>query len=392
MSAQTRRFVLWLSAPVVAFVLAGGLLSKVTSGQGVYQDLKIFNDVFNLISSNYVEKVNLDKVMHGAMDGLADSLDPDSAYLSADQVKQVESGAVLAAGDVGLDLTRQYYLRVIAARDGSPAAKAGLQTGDFVRVIDGKPTREMSVWEGMRALRGAPGTKVKLTVFRGSANDPHEIELTREATAAAEVTSKIAAPGVGYVRIAAMSNRTADLVKAQVADLTRSGAKNLIVDVRRTSGGSLDAGIAVARLFVGSGTLAQRETKGSEKETIAAKTGDGAITLPTQLLADVGTSSGAELFASALVGNKRAELVGEHTIGRAASQRLIKLPDGSGLYLTTTRYLTPDGTPLHEKGLVPTVPVDQPDIEFGQLPPATDPVLEKALERAGSAATVKKAA
>ena len=100
MSAQTRRFVLWISAPVVAFVLAGGLLSKVTSGQGVYQDLKIFNDVFNLISSNYVEKVNLDKVMHGAMDGLADSLDPDSAFLSADQVKQLESGVVPPAGSL----------------------------------------------------------------------------------------------------------------------------------------------------------------------------------------------------------------------------------------------------------------------------------------------------
>ena len=107
------------------------------------------------------------------------------------------------------------------------------------------------------------------------------------------------------------------------------------------------------------------------------------------MLADNGTSSAAELFTSAVVGNKRAELIGEHTIGRAAAQKLIKLPDGSGLWLTTTRYLTPEGTPLHEKGLAPTVPVDEPDVEFGQLPPATDPVLEKAIERAGGA---KKAA
>ncbi|MGE3512117.1 MAG: S41 family peptidase [Vicinamibacterales bacterium] len=394
MSLQTRRIVLIMSAPVVAFVLAGGVLSKVTSGQGVYQDLKMFNDVFNLISSNYVEKVDLAKVMRGAMDGLADSLDPDSAYLSADQVKQIESGVTLPAGDVGLDLTRQYYLRVIAARDGSPAAKAGLQTGDFIRVIDGKPTREMSVWEGMRALRGAPGTKVRLTVFRGSANDPHDIELTREVVSGAEVTHRLAAPGVGYVRIASFSARTADAVKAQIGELTKAGATRLIIDVRRTSGGSLDAGLALARLFVRSGTLAMRETKGSPKEAIAAKTGDGIIALPVQILADTGTSSAAELFASALLGNKRAEIVGEHTIGRAATQRLIKLPDGTGLYLTTTRYLTPDGTPLHEKGLAPTLAVDQPDVEFGQLPPTSDPVLEKALERAaaGVAGDAKKAA
>lgn len=391
MSGRTRRVVLWFSTPVVAFVLVGALLSKVTSGQGVYQDLKIFNDVFNLISSNYVEKVDLTKVMHGAMDGLADSLDPDSAYLSTDQVKQIEAGNTLAAGDVGLDLTRQYYLRIIAARDGSPAAKAGLQTGDFVRIIDSKPTREMSVWEGMRALRGSPGTKVKLTVFRGAATDPHEIELTREVLSAPDATSRIAAPGVGYLRIAAIGVKTPDIVKAQVADLIKAGAAKLIVDVRRTSGGPLDAGLALARLFVASGTLAIRESKGAAKETITTKAGDGTIALPIQILADTGTSSGAELFASALVGNKRAELVGEHTIGRAASQRLIKLPDGSGLYLTTIRYLTPDGTPLHEKGLAPTVPVDQPDVEFGQLPPTTDPVLEKALERAGAPAARKAA-
>ena len=128
---------------------------------------------------------------------------------------------------------------------------------------------------------------------------------------------------------------------------------------RRTSGGSPDAGVAVARLFVASGTLAQRETKGAEKETIAARSGDGTITLPLQVLADNGTSSAAELFTSGVVGNKRAELIGEHTIGRAAAQKLIKLPDGSGLWLTTTRYLTPEGTPLHEKGLAPTVPVDE---------------------------------
>ena len=388
MSLQTRRLVLWISAPVVAFAIIGGFLSKVNAREGEYRNLKIFDDVVSLISGNYVEKADIDKVMHGAMDGLADSLDPDSAFLNADQMKQLESGAALPAGDVGLDLTRQYYLRIIAARDGSPAAKAGLVTGDFVRVINGKPTRTMSVWQGMRELRGAAGTKVKLTVFRGSANDPHEIELTREVIGAPDVTGRLAAPGVGYVRIAAVTPKAVDSVKAQVADLSKAGANSLIVDVRRTSGGSLDAGLALARLFVPTGTLAKRETKGQPPETIAAKAGDGPITMPVAVLADMGTSSAAELFASALLGNKRAEVIGEHTMGRAAAQKLIKLPDGSGLYLTTTRYLLGDGTPLHEKGLEPSVAVDQPAVEFGQIPPTTDPILEKAIERASA----KKAA
>src|SRR6185503_6480534 len=109
-----------------------------------------------------------------------------------------------SAGDVGIDLTRQYYLRIIATRDGSPAAKAGLRTGDYVRIIDSTPTREMSVYEGTRRLRGAPGSKVTLTIIRGNANDPHVVELIRESAPAADVTSRIVAPGIGYVRIAAI--------------------------------------------------------------------------------------------------------------------------------------------------------------------------------------------
>jgi carboxyl-terminal processing protease len=388
MSSTTRRIVLWISAPVVAFAVIGGFLSKVTAREDTYPQLRIFSDVIDKITGDYVDKVDVDKVMTGAMHGLADSLDPDSAYLTADQVKQIESNAPLPPGDVGLDLTRQYYLRVIATRDGSPAAKAGLRTGDYIRIIGDMPTREMSVFEGMRRLRGAPGTTVKVTVIRGSTVDPHVVELTREPIAATDVTGKIAAPGVGYVRISAVGPRTADQAKTRILDLVKGGASKLIVDVRRASGGSLDGGIALARLFVPSGTLTVRESRGADRETITAANGDGSVTLPTTLLVDAGTSGGAELFASALLGNNRAEILGEHTIGRAAMQKLVRLPDGTGLWLTTTRFLTPSGTPLHEKGLEPTVAVDEPDVEFGQPAPTDDPILDKALERL----TQKKAA
>jgi carboxyl-terminal processing protease len=381
MTSRTRMIVFSITAPVIAFAIVGGLLGKVMAREETYQHLKIFDDVVSLITSNYVEEVNVDKVMRGAMHGLADGLDPDSAYLTPDEVKQVEAGAPLPAGDVGIDLTRQYYLRVIATRDNSPAAKAGLRTGDYVRAINDTPTRELSVWEGVRALRGAPGSKVALTIIRGNAADPHVIELTREVPPAVEVTGRMAAPGVGYVRISALGPKAAGQLKAQVAQLAGNGASKLIVDVRRTSGGVLDDGVAVARLFVAKGTLAMREAKGGQRETIAAAPGDGSITLPTIVLIDTGTSAAAELFASALSGNQRAELVGGRTIGRAALQKLIKLPDGSGLWLTTTRYLTPAGTPLHEKGLEPAVAVDEPDVEFGQPAPATDATLDKALER-----------
>ncbi len=386
MSSRTRVIVLSISAPIIAFAIVGGLLGRVMAREDTYQHLKIFDDVVSLISSNYVEDVNVDKVMHGAMHGLADGLDPDSAYLTPDEVKELENNAPLPAGDVGLDLTRQYYLRVIAAHDDSPAFKAGLRTGDYVRAIDDVPTREMSAWEGMRALRGAPGSTVKLTVIRGNAADPHIVELTREPAQADTVTSRMAAPAVGYVRIPGVDAKTAAAVKSEVAQLVKGGATTLLVDVRRASGGDLDGGIALARLFVPKGTLAIKETKGGPRETIAAGDGDGSITAPMTILIDTGTSGAAELFAAAAAGNSRAELVGEHTIGRAAIQKLIRLPDGAGLWLSVTRYLTPAGNALQDKGLEPTVAVDQPDVEFGQPAPSTDPVLEKALELAAKKA------
>ena len=388
MSSSFRRVVLWVSAPVVAFVIVGALLNRVAAREETFPHLTVFNDVVRLISDRYVEKTDMDKVMSGAMRGLSDGLDPDSAFLTADLVKQVEANNPAPGGDLGIDLTRQYWLRIIAARDGTPAAKAGLRTGDFVRLIGDTPTREMSVYEGMRRLRGAPGSKVTLTIIRGNTNDPHVIELTREAVPTTDVNSRMAAAGVGYLRIAALSARTAGQAKAAIADLTKNGASKLIVDVRRTSGGANDGGLALARLFVGSGTLSRVETREGPAKVIAASTGDGTIGLPITVLVDNGTSGAAEIFASALLGNKRADVIGEHTIGRAGEQKLVKLPDGTGLWLTMSKYLTPSGDPLHEKGIEPTVAVDVPEVDFGQPEPSTDLILEKALERL----TEKKAA
>ncbi len=382
MSSRTRVIVMSISAPVIAFAILGGFLGRVMAREGsTFQHLTIFDDVVSLISSNYVEEANMDKVMRGAMHGLADGLDADSAYLTVEEVKQVEAGTALPPAGVGLELTRQYYLRVIAARDNSPAAKAGLRTGDYIRAINDTPTREMSVWEGVHLLRGAAGTKVSVTIIRGNAADPHVVEMTREVEPSSTVSGRIAAPGIGYVRVAALGSNTASQVKTEIADLTKGGAAKLIVDLRRASSGTLDDGLALARLFVAKGPLTIREGRGGMRETIAAGPGDGSVTLPTVLLIDTGTSGGAELFASALAGNQRADLIGEHTIGRTATQKLIKLPDGAGLWLSTTRYLTPSGAPLHDKGLEPTVPVDEPEVEFGQPAPTTDPVLDKALEQ-----------
>lgn len=381
MRIRGRVLVLAVSMTVVAFAVIGGFMSKAIARQESYQYLRTFEDVVSLILNNYVEEVNIDKVMHGAMHGLADGLDPDSAYLDAGQVKVFEKGDLGGSGQPGIELTRQYYLRVIAARDGSPAARAGLMPGDYIRAIDGQSTRDTSVYEGQRLLRGKPGTKVHLTVLRGNAAEPHEIDLVREELPALAVRSRIAAPGVGYLRIAEFGKGTIDQIKSEVSSVTKAGAKNLVLDLRGTAFGDADTGLAAARLFVKTGTLGFRQDRGKDKEAIASAAGDGSIALPVTLLTDNGTSNAAETFAAALWGNKRATLIGERTLGRAARQKLVRLPDGSALMLTHLLYLAPGGGAIHEKGLTPDVAVEQPDVDFGQPAPARDATLEKAIEQ-----------
>ena len=389
MTFKTRLSVLLVSAPLLAFVLVGGLLGNAAAGTDdeALRHLRVLHEVVNLVMATYVEEVEPDKVMEGALRGLAEGLDPDSSYLTPEQVSEVESGKPLPAGDVGIELTRQYYLRIIAARDGSPAAQAGLQTGDYVRAIDSKSTRGLSVFEGTRLLRGEAGSKVVLTIIRGNAAEPHEVTLVREARVDPPVTARLLEAGAGYVRIPAFTAETAASVKRHVAELQSAGARTLLIDLRRTAEGTLDHGIATARLFVDSGTITAKAGRAPEgqkepvKEPIVAVAGDGAIDLPVQILISAGTSGAAEVFAAALDGNKRAELIGEHTIGRAAEQRLVKLAEKRGLWLTHQRYYTPDGKVIHGAGLEPDVPVNEPDVEFGAKLPESDPMLNAALER-----------
>ena len=223
MKPRTRGLVLLLSTPILAYAVLGGYLGRTFAQEDGYRPLRIFEDVVTLIMGSYVEEVDIDEVMHGAMRGLSAGLDADSSYLTPAEVAALEQDAPAPEGDVGLSLTRQYYLRVVSARDASPAAQAGLRPGDYLRAIDGTSTRDMSILEGARLLRGDVGSAVTLNVIRGNAAEPQPIELMRTGLEAPAVTSRVAAPGIGYVRIVAFENGAADEVDVAVESLRRAG-------------------------------------------------------------------------------------------------------------------------------------------------------------------------
>ena len=183
----------------------------------------------SLISNNYVEEVDLDDVMHGALRGLTEGLDAESAYLSQEDVDRLESGRPLPEGGVGLTVTRRYYVQVVAAHDGSPAADAGILPGDFLRAIDGEPTRRMSAIEGERRLRGEPGSTVTLSLIRGSTQEPFDIDLVRTRVGPVAVAGRVLneADGIGYIRIPGFGDDVVAQISDMVASLTERGASHL---------------------------------------------------------------------------------------------------------------------------------------------------------------------
>ena len=380
MSQKARLVILFASVPVVAFTMVGGFLGQAVAREDTYRHLRIFEDVVSLIGSNYVEQVDIDEVMHGALRGLAGGLDTDSAFLSATDVQRIETSEPLPEGELGLEVTSQYYLQVIAAGPESPAGQAGIIPGDFIRAVDGDTTRRLSVLEGQRLLRGEPGSIVTLSLIRGNTNEPFDIELTRQRLTGPAVATRMLDERLGYVRVNRFAAGAASELADAIDSLVDGGASGLLVDVRNTAGGSFEEGIAAARLFVGSGTLLRRTEHGDQEIDIQATAGSSAIETPVVLLTNFGTAHAAELFVAGLSGADRADTVGQRTAGRASLQRLVKLPDGTGLWLSWARYVKASGDPIHRSGILPTVAVDVPVVELGEPVPTADPILEQGLE------------
>lgn len=385
MSQRARLIVLFTTIPVVAFTMVGGFLGQAVAREDTYRHLRIFEDVVSLISENYVEDVDLDAVLKGALGGLAAGLDTDSAYLSVEDVLRLESGSPLPEGALGLEVTSQYYLQIVAARPDSPAARAGLIPGDFIRAIDDQPTRRLSAVEGSARLRGEPGSAVTLSLLRGNTAEPYDVRLTRERLAAPAVTARAMEGNIGYVRVSEFSIGTADALSTAVESLVGQGARALLVDVRNAAGGSYEEGISAARLFVDGGTLLKRVEQGDQEVVVEATAGSDAIDAPLVLLTNLGTAHAAELFVAGLSSAGRADTVGQRTAGRASLQRLVKLPDGTGLWLSWARYVKPSGDPIHRLGVEPTVEVDVPFVELGEPVPTGDPILDQGLTHLRSA-------
>ena len=370
MSFRTKFILILLSATLTVYTVVGGWIS--TRAQQPANDpnaqLRIFESVLQHIQNDYVDEPNMDKVRAGALRGLAYGLDPYSTYLTPEQVREYNGPARDTQANIGAELSQvASYLYVIAPMKGSPADQAGLRAGDIIEYIDGKATRDISLYDAKQLLNGAAGSEVKLRVLRANTS-PLTIAVKRGSGRAPATESRLEAGRVGVLRINSLNDGEASAVRAKLQDLVKQGAQKIVVDLRDTAGGSITEAVAVANLFVREGGLAQM--LGREGKPIKTFNADAELVVfsgPVVGLINTGTAGAAEIIASALIERNRGQIVGEKSFGAGAEQQLFTLRGGDGLLLTTVKWASGNGKPFlgedrAHSGVAPSVEVKSQEI------------------------------
>jgi len=391
-----------LCVSVVIFCYAGlGHLLGRTPDDKAYKSLTVYSEVLQKIQQDYVDEPNLHLVTSGSLHGLLESLDAQSSYLTAREYAEYkQKQAANVSGDAGLTLSKRFgYIIVVSVLPDSPGEKAGIHSGDIFESVAGFTTRDMSVGQAMNFLRGQPGTGVKVGVIRRGKADPDEVDLVREKLGAAKIVSAKVDPDILVLRLPSLDPGRADEIRTRLLDAEKQGVHKVILDVRECGRGPVSEAIAVAKLFVSSGTLSTLRGQTVTTQVFSADPGKVVWKAPISLLIDPTTSGAAEVLASAMVASHRGDVVGERTFGLASEQKLISLDDGAALFLTVANYYNGDGKSILEEGVVPSEVVrasteddtDTPDDENGSadaqkepVPPRPltpeDPIFRKALE------------
>jgi carboxyl-terminal processing protease len=388
--------ILVVSLSLVVFCYAGlGYVLGKSEEDKTYRSLTVYGEVLQNIQDSYVDEPNLQLVTSGALHGLLESLDPQSAYMSPREYTDYKDKTKNQAhGDVGLTLSKRYgYIYVVSELPDSPAEKAGIRSGDILEAIGGFATREMAVGQASLLLQGAPGTTVKVGTLRRNQTEPDEIEITRATLPLLYVDADKVTDDTAYLRLATLDLGAAADLRLKLQQLQSQGAQKLVLDLRGCAEGPISEGIAAAQLFLTSGTITTLTGQTVAKQDFEADPSKVVWRNPVEVLISSDTAGAAEVLAAAIGENKRGDLVGDHTAGLAAEQRLIPLDDGAALILTDALYNTPAGKAILDDGVAPTVevvpPTDEsdeeeveppPPLSVGQLPAKDDPVYNKALD------------
>ena len=353
---------LWSIIVVLVSICTGVVMANRHPFQNErYENLKIFTEVLSYVEANYVEEVEPEQVIHGAIRGMLRSLDPHSSFMPPEMFGEMQVETEGRFGGLGIEITiRDDVLTVVSPIEGTPAFRAGIQAGDKIVLVEGESTKDMTLIEAVKKLRGPEGTEVTIGILRAGFTEPKDFTIVRAVIKIQSVRWTKLPEDVGYIKVRSFQKTTVNEVKEALQDLESQGISALVLDLRNNPGGLLDQAIAVSEVFLEDGKLIVY-TKGrltNQNMKGFSKGSDIWDNQPLAILINGGSASASEIVAGALKDWDRATLIGTQSFGKGSVQTIIPLSDGSGLRLTTAKYYTPNNAEIHGKGIKPDIVVE----------------------------------
>ena len=355
--------------------------SNANQTDNLYKKLDLFSDVLETLNNEYVDPVDENKVLDAAINGMLQSLDPYSSYMSPENFRNMNAETKGEFGGLGIEITMQAGLvKVISPIEGTPADKAGIKAGDFIIRINNTQVKGLNLFEAVSMMRGKVGTKINLVIRRENIDDELKFTLTRGIIKIREVSAEVKLNSIGYIRLRAFNQKSHNQLKEKIKSFKSKRLNGYILDLRNNPGGLLSQAIKISDMFLDSGEIVS--TKGRDKTDIKifnAKKGDMIDGLPLIVLINKGSASASEIVSGALKDHKRAIILGETSFGKGSVQSIIPLTNRGALRLTTAKYYLPSGSSISEVGVSPDITVKEKDKKEFRINTDTDNQLKYAI-------------
>jgi len=380
------------SGPVAAdFPGASSHLAALPKGAAPVTDtkLRVLAQALALVEDQYVEPKPLKDLIYGSIQGAVSTLDSHSSFMTPEEYRELQIETKGKFSGIGIEITlKDRILTVVSPIEGTPAYRQGLQAGDQIVKINGTPTKNMSLTEAVKMIRGASGTKVTLTINREGFTQPKDFVIVRETIPIRSVKARVIEGGIGYIKLANFQDQTDRDLQNYLKQMGKhlTPFKGLILDLRNDPGGLLEQATKVADEFLKSGLIVYTEGRSPQQSLRSYATGGGKIEVPAAMVVIIneGSASASEIVAGALKDQKRAFVIGTKSFGKGSVQTIIPLEDGSALRLTTALFYTPSGTTIQDKGIIPDEVVQEPEITDNKtLAKVREETLKKHMRKEG---------
>lgn len=365
--ASAAAIVAFLAVPTVMVLGQDKGAPKAGDKSELYQQLNLFGDVLERIRRDYVEPADEKTLIENAINGMLASLDPHSSYMNPKVYKDMQIQTRGEFGGLGIEVTMENgVIKVVSPIDDTPAAKAGIQSGDLIFALDGEPVQGLTLQEAVEKMRGKVGSTIKISVRRASVKEPFDLTLTRETIKVKSVRFRLEGD-VGYIRVTSFTEQSTSGMLDAIEKMKKEAGnklKGFVLDLRNNPGGLLDQAISMSDAFLDKGEIVSvKARKAEDVQRWNAKTGDVANGMPIVVLVNGGSASASEIVAGALQDHRRAIILGTRTFGKGSVQTIMQVTGGGAIRLTTALYFTPSGRSIQKEGIKPDIEVEQAKVE-----------------------------